>query len=181
MRFCCCYHDRTRLRIRARPHMVKFMRRWKKARYNRAVATIQAWIRRRLFWARLRLKVRTWRQHTERVSAIICRVQRRWRFRVLTRGRPASASLDHRVCAAVVMKSLLNIHGQAGVQHLYMSIALDAKRQMRPSFVNGQRVSSGKSDINCRARQVHSSKNQATLRKSHSQNVGRPARIKSGR
>ena len=122
--------------------MVKFMRRWKKARYNRAVATIQAWIRRRLFWARLRLKVRTWRQHTERVSAIICRVQRRWRFRVLTRGRPASASLDHRVCAAVVMKSLLNIHGQAGVQHLYMSIALDAKRQMRPSFVNGQRVSS---------------------------------------
>ena len=114
---------RIRRRLAARPHMLKFWRRWKGARYLKFVSVVQKWIRRWLYRAYLRLRFARWRARSQRVVEIICKVQRRWRYRALSRGGPACALLDHRITAAIIRKTL----GVDGVRELYLAIALKLK------------------------------------------------------
>lgn len=114
---------RIRKRVRARPHMLKFWRRWKGARYLKLVSVVQRWIRRWLYRTYLKRRFLRWRASSQRVVEIICRAQRRWRYHALSRGGPACALLDHRVSAAIIRKTL----GADGVRELYMAIALKVK------------------------------------------------------
>ena len=54
------------------------------------------------------------------VADIITKVQNRWRYNIVTRGRPASALLDHQISANIVKQSL----GKEGLRKLYMFIFL---------------------------------------------------------
>ena len=58
-----------RRRAYARPHMSKFLRRWKSLRYVCAVITTQKWIRRRLFRGQVTIKFRWWHAHTTSVTS----------------------------------------------------------------------------------------------------------------
>jgi hypothetical protein len=119
---------RLRRRVRARPHMIKFLRRWKSLRYLSAVIATQKWIRRRLFRGQMILKFRRWHAHTDRTIDTICRCQRRWRYNALARGRSACAMLDHRITASVVKKAL----GKHRVSQLCMLVAMGVGKRRTP-------------------------------------------------
>jgi len=117
-----------RRRVKARPHIIKFLRRWKSLRYLSAVIATQKWIRRRLFRGQMTLKFRRWHAHTDRTIDTICRCQRRWRYNALARGRSACAMLDYRITASVVKKAL----GKHGVSQLCMLVAMGIGKRRMP-------------------------------------------------